>query len=123
MKAFAVSVNGKPLWTVGIGPNGVFNVIVACTVGIPLRAKEHFNFSVGGLDTRTDEHVRWKTPALKVGDSVTVDLIEVEEFDSETSRFKLSDMPAGKKPRPKPKGRARSKTKKAKLKRKVPKTG
>ena len=121
MKAFVVSVNGKRLWTVGIGPNGVFSVIVGCGIGGPRRpADGFFHFHVGGLDARTDEHVEWKTPGLDVGDSVTVELVDAAKVDPETRRFLIYDTPDGKKPRPKSKGGRPTITKKVKAKRKAP---
>lgn len=119
MKAFAVSVNGKRLWTAGIGPNGVFNVIVGCCVGGPRHAAEgDFHFHIGGLDGRTDEHVKWKTPHIGIGDSVTVEIVEVEEIDRETTRFRVYDTPDGKKPKVKLITRPKSTTKKPMLRRK-----
>jgi hypothetical protein len=87
MKAFVVSVNGRRLRTAGIGPNGVLTAIVDWVGSGPKRdAGGHFGFHVGGLDSRTGERVDWTTPQLKVGDSVTVKIVEAEEVDPEARR-------------------------------------
>jgi hypothetical protein len=87
MKAFVVRVNGKRICTAGIGPNGVLTAIVNWVGGGPRRSAEgHFGFHVGGLDSRTNEHVRWQTPELNVGDKVTVSIIETRQVDPEATR-------------------------------------
>lgn len=87
MKAFLVRLNGKRLCTAGVGPNGVLTAIVNWVGGGPRRdAEGHFGFHVGGLDSRTGEHVEYETPGLKVGDKVTVEIIEVNQVDRETER-------------------------------------
>jgi hypothetical protein len=120
MKAFMVSVNGKRLWTVGIGPHGVLSVIFSFGEGPGHVFDDDFHFHIGGLDSRSGEHVKWDTPILKAGDSVSVNLVEVKEFDTETSRKMIHDTPNGKKPRPKSKDTARIKAAKAKPKREIP---
>jgi hypothetical protein len=88
LKAYLVKVNGKRICTAGVGPDGVL-VVAISWVGGGRRpsAKGEFHFHVGGLDSRTEEHIRYATPSLKVGDSVLVKLIEAERFDKEADRF------------------------------------
>jgi hypothetical protein len=101
MKAFVVSVNGRRLWTAGIGPAGVLSAIVNW-VGSPEGeapdadgdADEGFFGHLGGLDTRTDEMVDWEMPALKRGDVVTIELVEVDRVDPESCR-RRHDAPPG----------------------------
>lgn len=89
MKAFLVSVNGKRLWTAGVGPDGVLTTIVNWVGGGSRRTADGaFHFHVGGLDNRTGEHVDWETPGLGVGDTVTVEIIEAERVDLESIRSK-----------------------------------
>src|SRR3989442_985543 len=60
MKAFLVRVNGKRLCKAGIGPNGVLAAIVNWVGGGPRRSRHgHFTFHLGGLDSRSGEHVDW----------------------------------------------------------------
>jgi hypothetical protein len=88
VKAFLVRLNGKRLCTAGIGPNGVLTAIVHWVGGGSRRTAEgDFGFHVGGLDSRTGEHVDYETPTLKVGDKVTVEIVEAEKVDPETRRY------------------------------------
>jgi hypothetical protein len=85
MIAFVVSVNGHRVRTIGIGDSGVLSAIVSWTVhpGEP----GDLRLSFGGLDTRTDEHIRWPDPPeIKVGDTVTIQVVEMDAVDRETER-------------------------------------
>ena len=89
--------------------------------GIPSKATPRSGVQTifeAGCVARTDEHVDWRTPFLNVGDSVRIDLVEVDEFDRETKRYTIpgnqhtSELPA------KAKGRRQSKPKNPKAGRK-----
>jgi hypothetical protein len=85
MIAFVLSVNGQRICTVGVGDSGVLGAHVSW-VG---RSGEpgDLDFSVGGLDTHTDEHIRWpQLPEIKVGDTVTIQVIETDTVDAPTDR-------------------------------------
>jgi hypothetical protein len=87
VKAFIVSVNGREICTAGIGPNGVLSTILHWVGGGPRRPPEGaFGFRVGGLDSRSNEHVDWDTPAVKVGDVICVRIVETEVVDPECWR-------------------------------------
>ena len=95
MKAFVVRVNGKRVCTAGIGPNGVLTTSMFWVGGGKRRGPEgQFGFHVGGLDSRTDEHVNYDVPDLKVGDTVAVKIVETNRIDPETKRYK-SDLSGG----------------------------
>ncbi|HTU19536.1 MAG TPA: hypothetical protein VMG10_15860 [Gemmataceae bacterium] len=80
MIAFIISVNGQHAGTIGIGNNGVLTTCVNW-VGHPGDDGNLF-LQFGGLDTSTDEHVRWRDPpAIKVGDMVTVQVVETDTVD------------------------------------------
>jgi hypothetical protein len=88
VKAFLVRVNGKRLCTAGVGPDGVLTTIVNWVGGGPRRDVEgDFGFHVGGLDTRTGEHLEYTTPQLRVGDKISVEIVETEAVDPEAKRF------------------------------------
>jgi hypothetical protein len=85
MIAFVVSVNGQRVGTIGIGDNGVLDTIVCWSgrIGEP----GDLRISFGGLDNTTDEHVRWPDPPkIKVGDTVTVQVVETDSVDTPTDR-------------------------------------
>jgi hypothetical protein len=46
-----------------------------------------FGFHVGGLDSRTGEHLDYTTPQLRIGDKVSVEIVETEVVDPEAKRF------------------------------------
>jgi len=112
LKAFVVSVNGRRLCTAGVGPEGVLSAIVTW-VGRGSRrpAEGKFDLHVGGLDSRTGEHLGWKTPRIRVGDSVTVKLVETERVDAESKRYVPDPSGGGQGPRPKATVRGRRPTK------------
>lgn len=88
MKAYVVIVNGKRLFTAGVGPRGVLTALLSWVGRGTLRSVENdFYFHVGGIDSRTDEHLEYDTPALKVGDSVLIKIIEAESVDPEAERY------------------------------------
>jgi hypothetical protein len=95
MKAFVVRLNGKRLCTAGVGPHGVLTTIVNWVgSGSPHTLEGDLFLHVGGLDSRTDEHVRYAAPKLNVGDTVTVKIVETDRVDTETKRYR-SDLPGG----------------------------
>jgi hypothetical protein len=88
VKAFVVRVNGKRLCTAGVGPDGVLTAIVNWVGGGPRRdAEGDIGFHVGGLDSRTGEHLNYTTPRLRVGDKVSVEIVEAEVVDPEARRY------------------------------------
>jgi hypothetical protein len=96
MIAFRVRLNGKRLCTAGIGPDGVLTAIVTWVGGgSRLPELSNFDFHVGGLDSRTREHVDYETPQLQVGDKVSVEIIEADQVDPETKRCAADPAGAG----------------------------
>jgi hypothetical protein len=81
MRAFAVSINGKPLCTAWIGNDGVLTSSV-CWSGKPEMG--HVHMHVGGLDSPTNEHLRWSVKDIGVGDEITTRIIETDAVDAVT---------------------------------------
>jgi hypothetical protein len=88
MKAFRVFVNGEQVCTAGIGPDGVLTTLLDWVGGS--KDEGLFSFLVGGLDSRTDEHIRWQVPKVTVGDEVSIFIIDSNEIDPELKRSKNS---------------------------------
>jgi hypothetical protein len=85
MIAFVVSVNGKPVATVGIGESGVLTADVVWSGSAGGAGDLRVMF--GGLDSRTNEHVRWpEPPELQVGDTVSIRVIETDAVDPPIAR-------------------------------------
>jgi hypothetical protein len=84
MRAFVISINGVLVCTAGI-PVGVLTAMVMkvgatpnCSCPVP-----EFLLNVGGLDTRTNQHVEWKVPDIQLGDEITVKIVELQNVDPE----------------------------------------
>jgi hypothetical protein len=89
VKAFEVFVNGRRVCMAGVGPDGVLSAILDWVGGGPRHPAEgSFDLHVGGLDSRTDEHVDWSVPEVGVGDEVTIRIVETEDIDPEARRRK-----------------------------------
>jgi hypothetical protein len=93
MIAFVVSVNGKRVGTIGVGDSGVLGAHLSWFMRPDKPGKG--KLSLGGLDSNTNEHLDWPARLkpdwpgrlkIKVGDTVTVQVIETEEVDMPTQR-------------------------------------
>lgn len=86
MIAYQVHLNGKPVATAGL-THGVISAI-ANWVFIPNDiAKDPdadwaASFSLNGLDNPSRKHLDWFRTDLKVGDEITLKLVEVAECDT-----------------------------------------
>ena len=89
MKAFLVHLNGKRLCLAGIGNHGVLNATVNWAGRNDRGGK--LGFIVGGLETPTTEHVRWNTPPIKVGDTITITIVEADVVDKVSARYRSTD--------------------------------
>ena len=80
MIAVEVTINGNLACVAGIGGDGVLNVSLSCISRSD--CEDYFDLHVGGLDSRTDEHVRWRVPKLCVGSKVAVRFVEGATVDA-----------------------------------------
>ena len=85
MRAFQVELNGKRLCVAGIGDDGVLNTTVDYVVD---QRGSRLHLRVGGLFSPTEEHATWRNLALKVGDRVTVTIIESDTVDKPRKRYR-----------------------------------
>lgn len=93
MIAYHVEVNGKHVAIAGL-EQGVISAI-SNLVFIPSDiAKDpekdwSAGFSLGGLDNKTDEHIKWFRCDLKPGDQITLKLVDVDadEIDVPEERY------------------------------------
>jgi|SRR5579862_6905397 len=85
MRAFKVELNGKRLCVAGIGGDGVLNTMVDYVVH---QSSSRLHLRVGGLFSSTEEHATWRHRALKVGDRVTVTIIEADSVDKPRKRYR-----------------------------------
>ena len=88
MIAYEVSVNGERRCLAGVGARGVLSAILHWVN----HEGSESNLRVGGLRSDLAEHVTWLAQGLKVGDQVSVRVLEAEQVDSPTdSRPRDSD--------------------------------
>jgi hypothetical protein len=85
MRAFEVHLNGKRLCVAGIDGDCVLSVIVNHVAG---HDRNELWLNVGGLISTTEEHLRWKTPRLKVGDKVALRIVETDQVDKPVKRYR-----------------------------------
>jgi hypothetical protein len=97
--AFRVRINRRTIATAGLPGAHVLTAIVTSVVrgeatrrtwsaDIPFRRKE-LDFSLGGMITHRDgahEHVDWARVNLKLGDTITLKIIETKRVDQPTDR-------------------------------------
>jgi hypothetical protein len=88
MKAFRVFINAQVVCTAGVGGDGVLSASVSWIGAERGDAEGRMLLYVGGLDRRTNEHVRWAVPNLRVGDEVSVLVVESEQVDPAHDRCK-----------------------------------
>jgi len=88
MIAYQVNLNGKPVATAGLA-QGVVSAIANWTfipsdVAFDPAKDWHASFSLAGLDNSTREHLHWFRTNLRVGDEITLKLVEVDAADIPT---------------------------------------
>lgn len=93
MKCLEITINGSKACTAGIGSDGVVTAILAFVKGSKPsdETQEHqdsesesLNIEVGGLaniELGTSEHLKWINQDLKVGDVITIKIIDAAECD------------------------------------------
>ncbi len=93
MYALKVCINEESPVIGGADDLGVLTAIVTCTgklghASVPSRGDEFqdFSFRLGGLTSRpigtTDEHLVWLShEGLKVGDKITIEIVEADRTD------------------------------------------
>jgi len=90
MIAYQVSVNGKHVATAGLRQGVVSAIANWVFVPSDVAAEPHTDwsagFSLGGLDDQTSENLRWFRCDVKLGDEISIKLIETTEVDQPTER-------------------------------------
>ena len=84
MRAFEVFVNHKRLCSAGIGEDGVLTAIV--TFATKKGHRDDLELHVGGLISPVRENVTWAHDALKVGDEISVKIVDANTTDPPSRR-------------------------------------
>jgi hypothetical protein len=81
MRGMEVHLNGNKLCTAGIGRDGVLNT----TLNVVSREGEYdMEMRIGGLEN--NEFLNWSTLGLRLGDEITVRIIETDSIDPPAER-------------------------------------
>jgi len=97
MRAFDVFVNGKKICRAGIAGYSVLTTIVSSLIVDPESPtgkamgdeypEPFLDLQIGGLDVRTNQHLHWPRLDLKVGDEVTVKIVEADDGIDEPTEY------------------------------------
>jgi hypothetical protein len=96
MIAFEVTLNGKRVCTAGVEDFGVLSTILTWVRRSPEHSRdgntieEELTAEVSALDTRdpkAGEHLKWLSETLRLGDSISIRIVDVEKVDPPTSRY------------------------------------
>jgi len=93
MITFKVSLNGTKICIAGVRDVGVLSAIVTC---VRRKAqdrrrgsrRQELSVEVGGLDGGANEHLKWLSRRLRVGDRLAIEVIESETVDTPTRRHR-----------------------------------
>jgi hypothetical protein len=97
MLAFEIHINGKKRCVAGIGKPGVISTALSWVLREPEgrgRRSEKLELGVAGLISRTDEDLVWLQRAMRLGDEVTIRIIEVAAADTPKKRRRDRATPA-----------------------------
>ena len=94
MITFKVSLNGTKVCTAGVRDVGVLSAMVTWVRRKPENRQrggsreEKLSVEVGGLDSDANEHLRWLSRRLRVGDRLAIEVIESETADTPKRRHR-----------------------------------
>jgi hypothetical protein len=93
MVVFEVSVNGKRAFTMGAGEFGMLTASVMWdriqTNAGPIH--EAIRLSGRGLEPPAGKHLSWSDQSLKMGDEITIRIVDSTTFDEPAERFALEE--------------------------------
>ena len=85
MKAFEIVLNGDNVCRAGLeSEKGVLTTHIISTIGLDNQPNS-VNLNVSGLNSASNESLKWVTQELKMGDEILVRIIDTEEIDSPSS--------------------------------------
>ena len=89
MLCYEVFLNGEKVALAGMTDWAVMSVIVSATRGDDDR--DHHTLHIGGMSRQGDHggyHARWKAPDLMTGSEILVRLIDCDEPDAPTKKYR-----------------------------------
>ena len=92
MLAFEITINGEPLVVAGAEDWALLHADIMAHRAGEGQEKDKYEINVGGLPQQNDkgtlEHIRWGHTKLRLGDQVTIRLIETDTADPPLRRFR-----------------------------------
>ena len=97
MIAFEIKINGEKKCLAGVGEQGVLSAVLTCVRRVPegrRRFKEELELGVGGIGKRNDEHLEWLQRKLRIGDEISIRIIQQATADKPRKRRQRFAKPA-----------------------------
>jgi hypothetical protein len=92
MLAFKISINGKVTFVIGQEDMAVLHATVTAVKHGALGAETDIDLAPGGLSRELDDgygqHFHWGRHDLRVGDSVTVEIVDTTDVDAPLKRYR-----------------------------------
>jgi len=88
--AFEITINGEKRIVAATTPNKVLAIGLAWTH----RDSDHLRFHVGGIlgdGNETDNHFDWEIPEPKLGDDISIRIIETDAPDEPDRIYRLAE--------------------------------
>ena len=89
MLAYEVFLNGDRLCVSGIEGDGVMNAMLSYGKG---KRVDHLHLTVGGLANITEETLQWVCADLKLGDEITINVIDAASVDEPLTRERAPEL-------------------------------
>jgi hypothetical protein len=94
MIAFKLSINGEYKCTAGVRDFGVLSAGITWVRRKPEKARdgktieEELTADLGGLDSKSNEYLKWFSQRLRVGDRVSIEVVETKRADKPKRRYR-----------------------------------
>jgi hypothetical protein len=94
MIAFKLSINGEYICTAGVRAFGVLSASITCVRRKPENGRdgktieEELTVDLGGLDSESKEHLKWWGQCLRVGDRLSIEVVETKRADKPKRRYR-----------------------------------
>ena len=94
MIAFKLSINGAYICTAGVRDFGVLSAIITWVRRKAENGRdgktieEELTAELGGLDGEPKEHLKWWGQRLRVGDRVSIEVVEAKRADKPKRRYR-----------------------------------
>lgn len=94
MIAFKLSINGEYICTAGVRDFGVLSASITWVRRKGENGRdgktmeEELTADLGGLDSESKEHLKWWSQRLRVGDRLSIEVVETKRADKPKRRYR-----------------------------------